>query len=128
MDTCGLALSLLALFKAGHAISDTFEISRAASYTSSTLHSRPSCTLFPSLPTLPFNSYRKAAGLAHVSDCIRLIIGKQIANTYSADTHTHTHTGILATSTIPTKPFDYCQIHYLPGKPAYSLTFQLYQA
>lgn len=126
MDTCGLALSLVALFKAGHAISDTFEISRAASYTSSTLHSRPSFTPFPSLPTLPFNSYRRVAGLAHVSDCIRLIIGKQIANTYSADTHTHT--GILATSTIPTKPFDYRQIHYLPGKPANSLTFQLYQA
>jgi len=120
MDTCGLALSLVALFKAGHAISDTFEISRTASYTSSTLHSRPSYTLFPSLPTLPFNSYRRVAGLAHVSDCIRLIIGKQIANTYSADTHTltHTHTGIPATSTIPTKAFDCCQIHYLPGKPA----------
>jgi len=91
MDTCGLTLSLVALFKAGHAISDTFEISRTVSYTSSTLHSRPSRTLFPSLPTLPFNSYRREAGLAHVSDCIRLIIGKQIANTYSADTHTHVY-------------------------------------
>lgn len=124
MDTCGLALSLVALFKAGHAISDTFEISKTASYTSSTLYSH-SCTLFPSLPTLPFNSYRRVAGLAHVSDCIRLINGKQIANTYSADTHTHTV--IPATSTIPTKAFDYCQKHYLPSKPASSLTFQLYQ-
>ena len=124
MDTCRLALSLVALFKAGHAISDTFEISRTASYTSSTLHSRPSCTLFPSLPTLSFNSYRRVAGLAHVSDCIRLIIGKQIANTYSADTHTHTRTQVY----LPTKAFDYCQIHYLPGKPAQSLTFQLYRA
>jgi hypothetical protein len=57
-----------------------------------TLHFHPSYTLYPSLPTLLFKWYLRVAGRACVSGCIRLIIGKQIANTYSTHTHTHTHT------------------------------------
>lgn len=128
MDTCRLTLKLVALFKAGHAISDTFEISKTAElykFKPSTSTPPTPSFLSLSLPTLPFNSYRRVPGLARDSDCIRLIIGKQIANTYSTGAHVDIYMRwfILATTTIATKAFHYCWTHYLPC--IQSLTFSL---